>query len=270
MPYDIADSVPIAWDVKDAAGALTNATTAVLTITLPDGTTATPSVTNPPASTGQYRYTYVPALEGRYEWRAVMTGPNASYGDVFVVRGNVSPALLSLADAKIHLQITGTTFDDELREYLEAATEVVEGYIGPVVRRTYTSRVNGGRDVLILPHTQVLSVTSITSVLTGTTPVALTNLTIDTEAGDVYLKYRGCFPYGPYDITYTVGRSVMKANWSTAAKMIVKHMWSTRLGNLPNIQGDNPGYVVSGAGYLVPFQVVALLNLPSSAQPLVY
>src|SRR6266496_4414841 len=180
MPYDIADSVPLAWDVKDAAGALTNATTAVLTITLPDGTTATPSVTNPPASTGQYRVTYVPTLEGRYEWRAVMTGPNASYGDVFVVRGNVSPALLSLADAKIHLQITGTTFDDELREYLEAATEVVEGYIGPVVRRTYTSRVSGGRDVLILPHTQVLSVTSITSVLTGTTPVPLTNLTIDT------------------------------------------------------------------------------------------
>src|SRR6266536_2646235 len=128
MPYDIADSVPIAWDVKDAAGALTNATTAVLTITLPDGTTATPSVTNHPSVTGQYRYTYVPALEGRYEWCAVMAGPNADSGDVFDVRGNVSPALLSRADEKIHLQITGTTFDDELREYLEAATEVVEGY----------------------------------------------------------------------------------------------------------------------------------------------
>lgn len=270
MPYDIADSVPIAWDVRDAAGALANATSATLTITLPDGTTATPSVTNPPSVVGQYRVTYVPTLEGRHEWRAVTTGPNTAYGDVFVVRGNVSPALLSLADAKTHLKITGTASDDELREYLEAATEVVEGYIGPVVRRTYTTRANGGRNVLILPHTQVLSVTSITSVLTGTTPIPLVNLTIDTEAGDVYLKYAGCFPYGAFDITYTVGRAVMKANWGTAAKIIVKHMWSNKLGNLPSTQGDNPGYVVTGSGHQVPYQAIALLNLPSSAQPLVY
>lgn len=270
MPYDIADSVPIAWDVKDAAGVLANATTAVLTVTLPDGTTATPAVTNPPASQGQYRVTYIPALEGRYEWRAVTTGPNTAYGDVFVVRGNVSPALLSLADAKAHLNIPGSASDDELREYLEAATEVVEGYIGPVVRRTYTSRVNGGRNILILPHTQVLSVTSITSIQTGSAPVPLANLSIDTEAGDVYLKYGGCFPRGVFDITYTVGRTVIKANWGTAAKIIVKHMWSNKLGNLPSAQGDNPGYVVTGSGHQVPYQAIALLNLPSSAQPMVY
>lgn len=269
MPYDIADSVPIAWDVRDAAGTLITASTAVLTVTLPDGTTATPAVPAP-SSAGQYRVTYIPTLEGRYEWRAVTTVPNTAYGDVFVVRGNVSPALLSLADAKVFLNIPGTASDDELREYLEAATEVVEGYIGPVARRTYTSRVNGGRDVLILPHTQVLSVTSITSVSTGITPVPLANLSIDTEAGDIYLKYAGCFPYGAYDITYTVGRSVMKANWTTAAKIIVKHMWSNKLGNLPSIQGDNPGYVVTGSGHLVPYQAIALLNLPSSAQPMVY
>ena len=269
MPYDISDSVPIAWDVHDAAGAPATAGTVSLTLTKPDGT---PEVLTVPAPTvtGEYRVTYVPTLEGRYEWRAVTTSPNTAYGDVFTVRGNVSPALLSLAEAKVYLKITGTASDDELRDYLEAATEVVEGYIGPVVRRTYTSRVQGGRDVLILPHTQVLSVASITSIQSGTFPVQLANLSIDTEAGDVFLKSGGCFPYGPLDIVYVVGRSVLRANWITAAKIIVKHMWSTKLGNLPSTQGDNPGYVVTGSGHLVPYQAIALLNLPSSAQPMVY
>jgi hypothetical protein len=270
MPYDIADSVPLAWDVADAAGAPTDATTVTLTITLPDGTTVSPSVTNPPAVTGQYRVTYVPAVEGRYSWRAVTTVPNTAYQDVFEVREAVSPSLLSLSDAKEHLNITGTSSDEELREYLEAATEVVESYVGPVVRRSYTTRVQGGRNVIILPRTQVLSVTALTSVQNGTSPVQLANLSIDTEAGDIYLKTGGCFPCGPFDITYTVGRTYVKANWTLAAKIIVKHNWETQLGNLPSVQGDSPGYIVTGSGYLVPYRAVALLNLPSSAQPLVY
>lgn len=270
MPYDIADSVPLAWDVRDAAGAPADAATVTLTITLPDGTTVIPPVTNPPSVTGQYRVTYVPAVEGLYTWRAVTATPNTAYQDVFEVRPAGSPALLSLADAKAHLKIASTSSDDELRQYLEAATEIVESYIGPVVRRTYTTRVQGGREVIILPHTHVLSVASITTVSSGAVAVALTDLAIDGEAGDVYRKGGGYFPWGPLDVTYTVGRSVMKANWSLAAKMIVKHNWDTKLGNLPSVQGDTAGYVVTGSGYLVPYRAIALLNLPNSAQPMVY
>jgi hypothetical protein len=62
------------------------------------------------------------------------------------------------------------------------------------------------------------------------------------------------------DITYTVGRSVVKANWTVAAKIIVKHNWETQLGNLPSIQGDSAGYVVTGSGYLVPYRAVSLLQ----------
>lgn len=260
MPYDIADSVPIAWDIRDAAGALANATTVTLTVTLPDGTTATPSVSNPPSVTGQYRVTYVPTLEGRYEWRAVTTVPNTSYQDVFVVRGNVSPAILSLADAKAHLNITTSTYDDELREYLEAATEIVESYVGPVVARSHTARVCGYRCQIPLPHTQVTAVTAITVIRTGTTPITLSDLTINSAAGIISYKNGIAFPYGEMDVTYTVGRSFVKANWTLAAKIIVKHNWETQLGNLPSIQGDSPGYVVSGAGYLVPFRAMSLLE----------
>lgn len=261
MPYDIADSVPLAWDVRDSAGALTNASVVTLTITKPDGTTETPTVTNPPTVTGQYRVTYVPTVEGAYAWRAVTTTPNTAYQDVFVVRPSVSPAILSLADAKTHLNVTSTTHDDEIREYLEATTEIVESYIGPVVRRTKTARVCGYRHSIPLPHTQVRSITSITVVRDGSTPITLADLSIDTASGVVTYKNGSSFPYGDMDWVYVVGRTSVQANWTLAAKIIMKHNWETRLGNLPSIQGDDRGYVVTGSGYLVPFRAVSLLQV---------
>lgn len=272
MPYDVADSVPLAWDIHDSLGALANAATVVLTLTLPDGTTTPLAVSTTPTVTGQYRVTYVPTVAGRYSWRAVTTGPNTAYQDAFEVRDSTSPALLSLGDAKTHLRIptTTTTFDDQLREFIEATTEIVESYVGPIVRRSYLRRVQGGRDVIILPHTQVLTVESITPVQTGVQPLPLTYLAIDTEAGDLRRKDRGWFPCGQYDIGYTVGRTYTKANWGLAAKIILKHNWETQLGSLPSIQGSDLVAVRTGAGYFVPFRAVALLNLPNSAPPMVY
>jgi hypothetical protein len=260
MPYDIGDSISIAWDVKDSTGTLTNATTVTLTVTKPDGTSETPSVTNPPASTGQYRVTYVPATAGRYAWRAVTTTPNTAYQDVFEVRETVSPSLISLADAKAHLNITTTTSDDELREYLEAATEIVESYVGPIVTRTHTARVDGYRSAIPLPHTQVTGVTAVTLVSDGSSPITLSDLAVDTDTGVISYKAGGTFPYGQMDVTYTVGRSFVKANWTLAAKLVVQHHWRSQLGNLPNIQGDDPGYEMTGAGLDVTYRVRALLQ----------
>lgn len=260
MPYDLSDSVPIAVDVKDATGALTNAASVTLTITLPDGTTATPVVTNPPSVTGQYRLTYVPVQVGRHAWRFVATTPNTAYQDVFEVRETISPALLSLADAKAHLNITSTTHDDEIREYLEAATAVVEKYVGPVVKRTYTRRVCGQQWRIVLPHTQVTAITAITLVSDGSSPILLTDLAINTDTGVITYKNGGSFPYAEMDVTYTVGRSYVKANWTLAAKLIVKNLWETQLGSLPSIQGEDRGYVVTGSGYLETFRVMSLLQ----------
>jgi hypothetical protein len=195
---------------------------------------------------------------GRYAWRFVATTPNTAYQDVFEVREIISPSLLSLADAKSHLNITSTTHDDEIREYLEAATKIVESYVGPIVTKTHTARVHGHRRSIPLPHLQVTDVTSITVVSDGSS-LDLTNLTIDSNAGVISYKDQSTFPYWDMDVTYTVGRSTVNANWTLAAKHIVKANWASQLGNLPSIQGDDPGYVVTGDGYLVPFRALALL-----------
>lgn len=260
MPFDVGDSVPLAWDVKDADGDLVNAGSTVLTITLPDGTDTTPAV-GAPAVAGQYRETYVPAVAGRYAWNVVTQNPNTAVGDVFEVRESGSPSLISLADAKGQLKILNTASDDKLREYLEATTEIVESYVGPVVRRTHTARVCGNRSQIPLPHTQVTAITSVTIVRDGTTPITLSDLTINSASGVISYKSGASFAYGDMDIVYTVGRSFVKANWTLAASMIVQHLWETQLGNLPSIQGDTPGYVVTGSGYVVPYRAISLLQV---------
>lgn len=265
MSFDVGDSVPIAWDVRDAAGVLVNAGTSVLTVTLPDGTTATPAVPAP-GVTGQYRVTYVPALEGRYAWRAVTTAPNTAYQDVFEVREQVSPALLSLADGKAHLNIPAatTTQDDELREYLEAVTKVVEQYVGPIVRRTYVRRVAGYCGAVTLPHQQVLSITSITLVQDGTSPITLSDLSINTEAGIVTYKSGTPFWVGEMDWTYVVGRSYVHPNWTLAAKMILEYNWESQLGSLPSVQGDSDREYISRRT-LVPPRAALLMQADGTA-----
>lgn len=269
MSFDVGDSVPIAWDVRDSAGVLINASTSVLTITLPDGTATTPTVPAP-GVTGQYRVTYVPVQEGRHTWRAVTTGPNTAYQDVFEVREQASPSLLSLADGKAHLNIasTITTFDDELREFLEGITKIVEQYVGPIVRRTYTRRMPGFTYAVALPHTQVLSITSIMLVMDGTSPVTISDLTINTEAGIVKYKNEAIFPYTDMDWTYVVGRTYVHPNWTLAAKMILEYNWQSQLGSLPSIQGSSDrDYISHGMRFVAPVipPRAALLMAPDGA-----
>lgn len=265
MPFDVGDSVPVAWDVKDSLGVLVNAGTAVLTITLPDGTTTTPAVPGPTV-TGQYRVTYVPTLEGRHVWRAVTTAPNTAIQDVFEVREQASPALLSLADAKAHLNIptTVTTFDEELREFIEAVTRVVEMNVGPITRRTYVRDVFGFCYAITLPHTQVLSISSIVLVLDGTSPIVISDLDINNEAGIVTYKNGAIFPWGNMTWTYLVGRSYVHQNWTLAAKMILEYNWESQLGSLPSVQGDSDREYVS-KGMLVPPRAALLLSPDGAA-----
>lgn len=262
MPYDLADSIPLAVDIYDASTppVLTNASSVTLTITLPDGTTTSPSVTNPPALTGKYRVTYLAVQEGRHIARWVTATPNTAHVDVFEVRTAASPALLSLADAKAHLNITGTGSDDELREYLEAATAVIEERIGPVVRRAYSEQFNGGGCRIYLRRTQVLTVTALTRISDGSTPVSLSELNINTDRGVITRKNGSAFPTGQMSITYTAGRTYVDPSWTLAAKHILAHNWESQLGNLPSIQGSEPDYVAAAGRPLIPPSALALLQ----------
>lgn len=266
--YDLGDTVGLAATLRDSAGALANASTVVLTITKPDGTTETPSVTNPPASTGLYTKDYVPAAAGRYVARWTFTTPTAAYVDTFDVREADPGYIVSLADAKAHLNITSTTHDEELRRFIESATKTCEFFCGPVVPRTYVERVPSCAWML-LKRTPVVSLTSVVPWRTAGTTYTVGDLVVEEDTGRVERLDGGVFTGGPFRVTYKAGQSVIPSNITEAALIIIAHSWDTQRGqqNRPRAGGMDAS-IVPGLGYAVPNRALEKLQ-PHKRGPMV-
>lgn len=164
MTYDLGDVVPLGITITDATGANANASAVTCTITLPDGTTTTGSVTNP--STGLYNCDFQPSQVGRHSVRWVATGTNASaFADDFTVRDYANIGVVSLNEVKTHLNIstTDTTLDDELRSFMDAATDLIENYLGIIIgKRTFTNELyDGNSEFIRIRNPKVISVTSV-------------------------------------------------------------------------------------------------------------
>ena len=150
MPFDLGVTARLTAECRDPGGTLTDATTVTVTVTSPDGTAATPAVTNPPEQTGQYHADYVTEQPGRHTVRWVFTGPAYASTDVLDVRPEQAPGILSLKDAKQHLNLSlaDTSEDDEIRFWNNATTTAVEYFTGPVVVRTVTEDHDAGVAVI--------------------------------------------------------------------------------------------------------------------------
>jgi hypothetical protein len=263
MPFDLGAIVPLGTTVKDSAGTLANAGSMAVTITLPDATSATVTPVAP-TSTGVYAYDYATVQAGRHSVRWVATGVNAgAYTDSFDVRESVPPGILSLADAKKHLNKTSTTDDDEIRSWVESITAGIEGLCGPVIVRTVTERHDGRRVPFIcLRHTPILSVTSVVAILTGGTTYTVADLDIDTETGVVQRKDGGTLT-GPLRVTYSAGRRIVPAAISSAARIILQHLWRTQQGPGRPQMGTGDFDVtepIAGFGYAIPNRALQLLE----------
>lgn len=278
MAYDVGDTLPIAADVKDAAGALANAQTVALTITLPDLTTVTPTVTNPPASTGHYGYDYPTTQAGPHRVRWLFTfvgGLTTSHTEQYDVRPATPAYLISVADAKQQLGKTSTADDEELRVYVEAATVAVERHLDKaVVRRTVVERRDLG-----IPHPQaapgilqaftlatkpVISLTSIVAADAGLT-WNTANMTVNDYG--VVRVLAGSVVWGPVVITYQAGMTVVPAEYGLAARIIVQHIWqNTQRGQKgsPRPGLETPGAGFTSFGYSIPNAALELLGPPIS------
>lgn len=269
MPFDLGDTVRLRGECRNSGGTLTNAVTAVLTITLPDGTTATPSVTNPPASTGEYFVDYTTAQAGRHGVRWLFTTPSSAYTDMFDVRAAAPSLILSLADGRQHLQIpaSDTSADEQMRGWLESVTELVESLCGPVVRRTVVEDHPiqwGGVTELALHRTPVLSVTSAVGVLTGGASYEAADLSVDSNG--ILRRLDGGRLTGVLRVTYVVGRTIVPANLSSAARIILQHLWRTQYGASRALSGLGGGEdfavtePIAGFGYAIPNRALQLME----------
>lgn len=268
MPFDLGDLVPLAVQITDAANAPANASAVTLTITLPDGTVASGiTVTNPPTVTGTYVYDFLPTQAGRHIARWVSTTPNSAYTDSFDVRPADPGYIISLADAKTHLNKSGTSTvdDEELRAYLETATGVIERHTGKVVaRRTVQERVPVSYvSELWLNYRPILSVTSIATTDGSVTwLVTSTYVDIQPDWGRISVL-SGNRWNGSLLVTYVAGMSSIPPEYAMAARIIVEHLWNSQrqAGIGPSPFGAG-GEAAPAPGFAIPRRALELLGAP--------
>lgn len=177
-------------------------------------------------------------------------------------------SLISLADAKAQVEIdsANVTFDVELQAYIDATTDLIERYIGPVENRAVVETVRGGR-MLLLSQVPVVSITSLTDP-TGLLTMDVANAYVSPAAGVIRQKLGTVGFADPTVVAYVAGRSVSGSSIppaiQLAARIVVAHLWQTQRGGVGSGAGAGDEYtdsreLVPGYGYAMPNRALALL-----------
>lgn len=264
---DLGDVITPAASLTNAAGVAADAVSCVLTLTLPDGTSTSPAVTHP--GTGSYTATYATTMAGLHTARWVattITGGAAQevITSTYEVEDSLE-AIISLAELKDHLRITGTGSDEKLRATAEVATDVIENYLDRSLRRrTVVDVLDGGRSSVRLCRTPVLSITSVTD---SGTAIPASGYAVDYGAGIVYRGGTNSptwFIWGRQSVTvtYVAGpvAGVIPPRIRQAVLELARHLFTVQRGgsNLPRTQ-DGEGSM-GGAAQLIPARVRELLT----------
>lgn len=169
--------------------------------------------------------------------------------------------IANLQEVKDHLRKTTPADDGAITSFMLAATPIVESYVGPVVDQTITERHSG--TPIFLHKPPVLTLVSVVAVYTGGTSWAVADLIVDKPSGLVERANGHGLCGGPWDVTYTAGRTTVAENIKLAFKIIVSHMWETQRGQMPALPvGGNTDRqpVPMGVSYAVPRRALELLR----------
>jgi uncharacterized phiE125 gp8 family phage protein len=168
--------------------------------------------------------------------------------------------IVGLADTKTFLNIAGYTNDAALQSLITAASDMIALRIGPVAGSpAYDEWYDGGSTQIVLRHTPVQSITSVTESYGGTVTYTLTQVVLDAgspmgsygytfDSSNGLLTRRASggtipFPAGTMNIhvKYTAGFATVPSELQTACLLLVKHLWEPRRGGAkrPGLGGND-------------------------------
>jgi hypothetical protein len=176
-----------------------------------------------------------------------------AYSDVFDVRASNIAPLVSLADLKDYLNIpqANTAQDFELRNFIAAATHIIEHEVGACAQRTVVDTFTGSwaQPYISLLTRPVLSITSVTELgvtLSGSDYQLLlpSNQLVRSIGGSGSMVFPRGWWYGINDIvvTYVAGRRIIPSNLLEAVMEWARIKFrAQRGGDAPLFDTDNPG-----------------------------
>ena len=240
--YDLGDKVYLSWNTVDSSGAAVNPGTVTLNITLPDATNV--SVTTSTSVTGTYTGSYLPTQVGRHilAWAATGSYPQA-FSDIFEVRDINDIGIVGYDEALDYLNIpSASANENEVRRFIDAATDLAEGYVGQVLgRRTYTSELyDGGGEFIRIRNPKAIS---ISSVYENGDLVSSSAYALDYTGQRLYRIGSGSLyatnSYGYWSqgmnnlsITYVAGYVNPPMSAKQGVLEIIRHLWQTQRGGM--------------------------------------
>jgi hypothetical protein len=132
-------------------------------------------------------------------------------------------SVLTLAQAKTHLNITVATYDTELQSFIDAAEAEVADRCGPLEATAVTQRIEGGVGTLVLRKSPAISLTSVTPYQASA--LTLTDLYLDTAAGLVTYNSGASFAASFYTVVYSAGRATCPPDLLLAVKELTREGW---------------------------------------------
>lgn len=271
--FELGEVAQLSFTAFDTTGAPANATAISLTINRPDGNVDGPFA--PVGAAGVYAYNYLTQVSGLHSYRWVATGvpgPGVgvgAYTDVFDVRMTAAANIFSLSDAKLMLnEPAGVTANDrKISQYIRTTTGFLEKFCGSIIVQQVTERHTAGGTYIMLnkppvfqPSTQTYPVIALTPVLTYGLTYDLSLLTVDFKRGEMRHKSGLPFIYGPYDVTYTVGRPVIQEEILTGGEIILKHLWEVERGGSGRVGGYGADDTTTMWGFAVPNRALEILE----------
>ena len=177
-------------------------------------------------------------------------------------------SVLELAEAKTHLNLSGTEINGELQAFIGAAEAAISRKVGQLEITTHSERITGRRTALEVTHLPLVEVVSITPDLGSELDVS----TIEIDAAGVITSAAGYgrFNSAAYRVVYKAGwldpddvNAELQGDLLLAVKELVRHLWATQRGGGVARPGVRPSEAVSstvpGAGYALPIRVEQLL-----------
>lgn len=246
--YSTGQPIRLSTTVKDIAGTVTDPTALVLTYGPQGGSPATKHWPTPAEitrdSAGLFHFD-IPATLGaghyQYLWTATGTAAGED-GDVFDVFDPATyPRLVSFADTKDFLGITGTGHDTLLDRIIGwASARILREY--RATQGTVTERLELGPAGFVLSTTPARTVTAITAVTPYAPTIAVTDAYVsNTLAGTVALAAAPAWG-GIYDVTYTVGSDEVPPGVTGACESLIRHWWNQSQAHGSATYGDT-GFV---------------------------
>jgi hypothetical protein len=264
--------------------AVTAGSTAIVTVTAPDGTTTTPAVVTLASSFAAQ----VPAAQvGAYllVWSVSGTITDVLPDQFTVVAPSLS--LISFSDLRDQLNIspTDTTSAAKLRRFIQSGSDVVQNITGPITPTPKQIIYPGGSAYVIIPERYVKSITSVQEFWGGTTIYTLTQA----QPG---IPPLGAFSYfwdpalnkitrisagfetnfkpglAAVTVQYIAGMATIPQDISDATGELIRHWWAN--GQQPWRAAFQPGGDDTGfqpvMGYAIPNRVLEML-LPYKKKP---